>query len=170
MKGKLSRLFCLINFFSFKVMAASSSTQRVCGCWCLLCSWIIPCRTRFFIPWYLACQDCACVLRIQRCWNVRFYSLCFMCFFWHSKTAHYAPIKVHVAGILGRTGGEPNSRQGHVPVERANNASANPSPSTALWPHPVACRTLWWERTRGPACSYTQPGIRQPRAPGLSAN
>ncbi len=29
-------------------------------------------------------------------------------------------------------GGEPNSRQGHVPVERANNASANPSPSTAL--------------------------------------
>lgn len=29
-------------------------------------------------------------------------------------------------------GGEPNSRQGHVPMERANNASANPSPSTAL--------------------------------------
>lgn len=66
-------------------------------------------------------------------------SLCFMCFSWHSKTGHYAPIKVHVAGILGRRGGmgvggggEPNSRQGHVPMERANNASANPSPSTAL--------------------------------------
>lgn len=99
-------------------------------------------------------------------------SLCFMCFSWHSKITHYAPIKVHVAGILGRRGGEvePNSRQGHVPMERANNASVNPSPSTALWPHPVACRTLWWERTRGPACSYTQPGITQPRAPGLSAN
>lgn len=31
-------------------------------------------------------------------------SLCFVCFSWHSKTAHYAPIKVHVAGILGRRG------------------------------------------------------------------
>ena len=97
-------------------------------------------------------------------------SLCFMCFSWLSKTTHYAHIEVHVAGILGRRRGEPNSRQGHVPMERANNASANPSPTTALWPHPVACRTLWWERTRGPTCSYTQPGIRQPRAPGLSAN
>lgn len=29
-------------------------------------------------------------------------------------------------------GGEPNSRQGHIPMERANNASANPSPCTAL--------------------------------------
>lgn len=59
-------------------------------------------------------------------------SLCFMCFSWRSKTTHYAHIEVHVAGILGRRRGEPNSRQGHVPMERANNASANPSPSTAL--------------------------------------
>lgn len=29
---------------------------------------------------------------------------------------------------------------------------------------------VWRKRTRGPACSYTQPGIRQPGAPGLSAN
>lgn len=29
-------------------------------------------------------------------------------------------------------GGGLNSRQGHVPVERANNASANPSSSTTL--------------------------------------
>lgn len=44
-------------------------------------------------------------LQFQRCWNVRFYlgvSLCFTCFSWHPETAHYAPIKVHVAGILGR--------------------------------------------------------------------
>lgn len=59
-------------------------------------------------------------------------SLCFMCFSWQSITGHYAPIKVRVAGILGRRGGELNSRQGHVPVERANNASANPSSSTTL--------------------------------------
>lgn len=74
----------------------------------------------------------------------------FMCFFWRSKTAHYAPIEVHVSGILGRRGweGEPNSRQGHVPVERANNGSVNPSSSTALWPHPVACRTLVGEDKR----------------------
>lgn len=32
----------------------------------------------------------------------------------------------------GRVGDEPNSRQGHVPVERSNNAGANPSSSSSL--------------------------------------
>lgn len=51
----------------------------------------------------------------------------------HSKVLEcQASIKVHVAGILGRRGGGLNPRQGHVPVERANNASANPSSSTTL--------------------------------------
>lgn len=44
------------------------------------------------------------------------------------------------------------SFQGHVPLERANNAAANPSPSAALT-RPEARRALWWERTRGPARS-----------------
>lgn len=56
----------------------------------------------------------------------------------------------------GVRGGKPNSCQGHVPVESANNASANPSSSTVLWPHP---RTRLWERTGGPPCSQPSPEL-----------
>lgn len=70
------------------------------------------------------------------------------------KTAHNTTVEVHVSGILGRRWwrrrrGEPNSRQGHVPVRGADNGGVNPSPfHRALTPSRGLYRTQWGEDKR----------------------
>lgn len=70
------------------------------------------------------------------------------------KTGHNTTVEVHVSGILGRRWwrrrrGEPNSRQGHVPVRGADNGGVNPSPfHRALTPSRGLYRTQWGEDKR----------------------
>lgn len=110
-------------------------------------------------------------LEVLECQVLFGVSLCFMCFSWLPGTAHYAPIEVHVSGILGRRGWRVNQTLVKVMFQwkEPTMAVLIPPPPPRSDPIPWLVG-LWWERTRGPACSYTQPGIRQPRAPGLSAN